>query len=103
MQRRIEATTHRGDGTGALQRGNSLSLCFAEPAGLSLELDRIAAALMDGDDVWHAGARAQSFENGGLNPVALPAVRDVESVDAGSAAPVQMVEQGALYVGLSDR
>src|SRR2546427_4021155 len=74
MQRRIEATTHRGDGTGALQRGNSLSLHIRESAGLGLQLDRVAAALMDDEDIGDTGTRAESLEDGGLYWAALPTV-----------------------------
>jgi hypothetical protein len=103
MQRHIEAMTHRGQSAGALQPGNSISLCFAEPAGLSLELDRIAAALMDGDDVWHAGARAQTFEDGGLYYRALPSVWDMEREDTWDTAPLEMIKHSSLYVVLTER
>src|SRR3974377_1800413 len=95
--------THRDQSAGALQPGNSISLCFAEPAGLSLELDRIAAPLMDGDDVGHSGACAESLENGRLDAIALATIGNMEGEHARNTTPPQMFEDGTLYVVLADR
>jgi hypothetical protein len=66
-------------GPGAIERRNSLCLHLGEPADFGLELQRVAAALVDGDDVRDAGARTEPLEDGRLGDAALATIRSAAS------------------------
>src|SRR5262249_44035073 len=102
IERLIEAECHRNLGAGADQSLMDDSLCVADTSALGLELESVAAAVVDDEDIGHPGKDAERLEDRGLDRPAEAAIGDMEKEGIGKAAHVQVLDNGALDLGLGE-
>ena len=67
---------------------------------ISVEFEREAATLVDGEHVRRAGDDAEALQDRGLDRLAIAAVGGMEGEDARCASRAQVLEDSALNGGL---
>src|SRR5262249_6325002 len=96
LDRLIEAAGDGDVGAGLAQRRQCLKLLVADASALGLQLEAENAAVVDRDDVRHAGDDAETLHDRGLDRLAIAAVCWMECEYTWRAADTEMDEHGAL-------
>jgi hypothetical protein len=81
---------------GRFHGGDCFELLGCWFASNRFDLLRVAAAVVDGDHVGHAGDDAEILHDRGLDRLAIAAIRDVKGNDTRRSAGAQVLKDGAL-------